>query len=421
MRMRMRFNEFFLGITLMLGVMLAAPNSTMAQSAIQPNLARGEGPNKTLDRQQFDSVDLFNGNIHLSYPFGLDYPLSSDFSYRLALHYNSNIWDFRQTATTITSTPMKYSNAGIGWDLSLGRLIDPFASDNTLRQWVYVSPDGTVSPFYQTLHADITEPDDNVFYTRDSSYRRLKQTDSATVTLEESNGVIRTFNLIGGEWRLVKIADRFTNYLAISYATQNVWTLTDSQGRTHSIYFKSDLTGVSPSLVDRVEVAAFNGGRATYTFVYTTATVTRPGIDNDAATPNTMAVSQLSSITAPDKSAHVFGYDQRVPASGRLASMVLPTKGRIEWTYQTYSFTSAGCATSLSQIYRTNVGLATRYMADAAGTNMGGWTYTPSLQPLRNSSGGCVEEREFTNTVRTPAQDKTVHYFSVSTRGAGPT
>lgn len=418
--MRIRFNEFTLCLTLILGVMLVAPHSTAAQSAIQPNLARGEGTNKILDRQQFDSVDLFNGNIHLSYPLGLTYPLSNDFSYRLALHYNSNIWDFRQASTTITSTPMKHSNAGIGWDLSLGRLIDPFASDNSLRQWVYISPDGTLSPFYQTLHANVAEADDNVFYTRDSSYLRLKQTDSSTVTIEEPNGVIKFFNLLNGEWHLVKIADRFTNYLAISYATPNVWTLSDSQGRTQSIYFKSDPTGVSPRLVDRVEVAAFNGGRATYTFAYATAAITRPGIDNDAATPNTITVSQLSSISAPDRSRHVFGYDQRVPAIGRLSSMVLPTKGRIEWTYQTYSFTSTGCATPLSQIYRTNVGLATRYMADAAGTNLGGWTYTPGLQPLLNSSGGCVEERGFTNTVRTPVQDKTVYYFSVNTQGAGP-
>jgi hypothetical protein len=400
---------------------------TSAQASVSPqlhpNLARGAGNHTPFDRTEWDKVNVFNGNLQISIPLGLQYSLTQNFKYRLVLNYNSNIWSYQQTSQSVVSAfPNQYSNAGLGWDLSLGRLIDPFAQGNELRSWVYVSPDGAAHPFYTSLHGDVPELDDNVFYTRDSTYYRLNQLSATTTTVEAADRTIRTFELSNNEWRLVKIADRFNNYLSISYATPNVWSLTDNHGRTHTVYFKADPTGYYPAIIDRVVLASFAGTQATYNFTYTTGTIPAPTIDNDPATPAQISLPVLSAVTAPDGSKHTFANHWRVPGAGRLASMQLPTLGRIEYSYQTYPFTSTGCPTALGALYKSNVGVARRDLYDASGTAAGTWTFTPRLNPLKATVNGqevCQEERELIGTVQTPVGDKTEYYFIVNTLSTG--
>ena len=414
----------FVVLLLSCGCCASVVDAQSAAATVHPNFARGNGSDKYFDRTQWDNINLFNGELNLPIPLGQWYPLRESFGYQLVLSYNSNIWDYKQTSSTVTAAfPNRNSNAGAGWDLSLGRLIDPFDSYNGLGKWVYVSPDGGLHPFYSSLHYDVVEPEDNVFYTRDGTYYRLQQLNQTTAIVESSDGTVRTFEFANNDWRLIKIADRFTNYLAISYATANTWTLTDNHGRTQTIYFKADPTGTYPLIVDRVVVTSFAGGTATYTFAYTTGTVTRSDVDNDAATSATINQSLLASVTQPDGSKYSFSYhpvNAASDASGRLASMQLPTLGKLEWTYQKYNFTSPSCASTLAAIYRTNAGVASRKMTDMAGGTAGLWSFTPTIKTL-NDPAKCADEGEMTNTVTTPVGDKTVNYFSVNAVGTGST
>ncbi|HWS55195.1 MAG TPA: hypothetical protein VN228_13755 [Pyrinomonadaceae bacterium] len=400
-------------------VLSLAPLTAAAGVAhqIHPNLARGAGDDKTVSRHGPDGVNLFNGNLSLSLPLGVKYPLTPDFSYQLTLHYNSNAWDLTRTAAgAIAAAPVKNSNAGLGWDLSLGRLIGRYEAGNDLGRWVFVSPDGTMRPFYDTLHEDVAEASDLVFYTRDGSYLRLKEA-SGAVTVESPDGTIRTFTLFADGWKLTRIADRFAGHLSISYGA-NLWTLTDNHGRAHAVHFKADASGVYPALVDRVVLAAFGGTNAAYTFAYTNGSAAPPDTDDDPATPALLTVPLLESVTSPDGSKHLFTYGWRVPSAGRLMTMRLPTYGSVEWSYQNYQFTSAGCPTALGPGVLRNYGVVRRTVATPAGGVAGAWAFAPALAPA-TSAGVCVEEREFSNTVQTPLGDKHVHYFSVNTQGAG--
>lgn len=392
-----------------------------------PNLARGQVGAEMMDEQTWDSVNLFNGNLFLPLPLGIKYPLARDFSYQFAHSYNSNVWDLTQvSANVVVAWPNRYSNAGFGWDISFGRLIDPASSDNgDLVKWVYVSPDGASHPFYTTLHADVSETDDNVFYTRDDTYLRLKQLSGTSVVIEAPDGRVMTFDLSGAEWRLIKIADQFkangvpTNYVSISYGTNGDWTITDNHGRTQRVYFRNDPAGYYPRVVDRIELSAFGGTTATYSFAYTVGTVSRPTVDNDPSTSTTVQVPMLYSITLPDSSKYVFGYyplGAANDASGRMSSMQLPTLGKIEWTYRSYPFVSSGCPTSFPTMFRANTGVASRKLVDAAGVAAGTWTYASALNPLTNA-GVCVDDGELVNILTTPLGDKEFHYFSVNTQG----
>jgi len=396
-------------------VAFATAASAFTVSQAHPNLARGQGSDKTVDSTPWDNVNLFNGNLNLAVPLGVSYPLTDGFEYQFSLAYNSNIWDLTQTtASTSSAQPTDLSNAGLGWDLSFGRLIAPNAAGNQLGKWIYVTPDGSLHPFYSTLHYDLANASTNVFYTRDSSYYRLTA-NASTTTVEAPDGKISTFQLSSGStWQLISIADRFKNYLSINYSTPNVWSISDSVGRVSTAYFKADPAALYPAIVDHIVLPAFGGTTATYTFAYTTAVVPRPSIDNDPSTAATVTVPVLTSITMPDGTKRQFTYQTSGDTAGRLASMQLPTLGQIRWGYQSYPFTGGNRATALTPIYRSSVGVATRSLVDASGIMTGSWTYTVALNP--SSSG---DEQEFTNTVRTPLGHKTIHYFSVNTESVG--
>lgn len=376
-------------LVLIFGLWLITSQAVFAQvglSHAHPNLARGSGPDKTMERYDWDSINLFNGNLSVSIPLGIEYPITENFSYGFKLNYNSNIWDLDQPSGAVVATPVKNSNAGLGWDLSFGRLLAPYANGFQTGKWVYVSPDGTMHLFYSTLHHDLTEsdPQDIYMYTRDGSYYRMHAYSSTQRFVEAPDGTQSLFQLINGEWKLTQIGDRFNNQLRFTYSTSNTCVISDNHGRTHTIYFKSDPAGAYPALVERVVLAAFNGTTATYTFSYSTAAVSRPNVDNDPTTSATLNLSVLTGVAAPDGSQHTFTYKPTsAPASssGRLASMQLPTMGKIEWSYDTYSFTDVGNSSALAPLFRQNTGVSTRRLVDLSGGAVGAWTYTPALKP----------------------------------------
>src|SRR5262249_24079635 len=98
------------------------------------------------------------------------------------LVYRGNVWDVVQQSTvpqTTTSIPNRRSNAGMGWLLSLGRLVPPSDPTNDSHQdpaqyqvWVYESPDGGDHVFYDRLH-DTSSGDGVHSFTRDGTYVRM--------------------------------------------------------------------------------------------------------------------------------------------------------------------------------------------------------------------------------------------------------
>lgn len=407
----------FMSVSLALFVFTVASvaHGQTPPAELHPNLARGANPYGANERYEWDNVNLFNGNLSSTIPIGISYPVTTNFSYRFSISYNSNIWNFTQLSTAVSASPNKQSNAGLGWDLSFGRLIPPQASGTQTSPWIYISPDGAGHPFYSTIHPGIGENDPGgiALYTRDNTYYRLKVINSTTCTVESPDGTARTFQLIGNDWKLTRISDRFNNWLTFNYATPNVWSITDTHGRVHTVYFKSDTTGYFVSLVDRIELATFGGTRATYTFRYTTETVARPSADTDPATSAALALPVLLSVLLPDGTKYNLTYHNTSvkDASGRLASLQLPTLGKINWTYTPYIFAGSGLPTTLAPVYRSGMGVGARFLTDApGGTEYGRWTYTPSLKPTGQQNA------EMSNTIKTPLGDKVVHYFNVATQ-----
>ena len=422
---------------------LSAPGA--ARADVHPNTAPGFPVEQSFHVGDVDSVNLFNGALTLTIPLGGTYPVNGGFSYSLKLTYNSSPWLFKTVKYSIPpdyhevprtqAYPNPCSNAGLGWRVSFGRMDPPCqvpdANDTLPLGPIYQDENGTDHVFYPVLHYGDAEDAlpagvSDVEYTRDGSYLRLKVYTAGYREIEFPDGSVRRFDNggVGFTGMPTAIRDPFGNQLSISYATANQWVLTDTQGRTQRVWFRTDLPGYAQS-VDHVDLVTFGGAPVTYQFNYATQVIGRPCPHNDTDQTGslgpTVNVPLLTSLSLPDGSfwkTTAGDYVTAVPSgptypanactenAGNLTAWTLPTLGRMEWTWQKVYFPTGSTTKPHLQ---TNPGVATRGMRNADGTLQGAWGYTfgPGFPAALTSA-------EHTTTVTDPLGHRTVNYFSTS-------
>ncbi|MFL6192558.1 MAG: hypothetical protein ACJ75H_00195, partial [Thermoanaerobaculia bacterium] len=415
---------------LLLGALALLPSRSAAD--VHPNTAPGFPGDQSFHVGDVDNVNLFNGALTLTIPIGITYPVNGGFSYGLKLVYNSTPWMFQQIKYLVppddhevnrtAAKPNPCSNAGLGWRVSLGRFNPPCQvpdANDQLPGPVYQDENGTDHIFYATLHDGDAEDApvagvQDIQYTRDGSYLRMKLYFDGTRDVEFPDGTVRNFDAAG---RLVRIKDTFGNSLMVVYDDANhQWILSDSQGRSHTIVFR---TAAPADVIDSINLTASGGATATYQFNYTEQTVGRacPHNDNDQtlSVGKTAFVPLLTSVTLPDGSswtAPVSDYITTAPTGdctdhgGNLKALGLPTRGRLEWAWQFYTFPSGS---SNKPHQQQSSGVATRTMRDAGGTALGAWTYASA--PVFPGAGTA---KEHTTTVTDPLGHRTINYFSVA-------
>lgn len=361
---------------------------SVSVAAQQPPAAeRGFKPDLMYDFKGFDTVNLFNGNLIAAIPLGPVYPVGEGLSYSFTLRYSGNLWKESQTCApldpgncTVRYLTQGSDNSGFGWAVSFGKLEGPSTTDTSdpysgALLWRYVSPDGGEHLFFDTLHepkcsATITTNCDSaatgVRYTRDGSYLRLKDLGTAYRLLEFPDGTRElydaTYNRILYRFTASSTVDATgvptTNFVKFDYSTTGYYTVSDSLGRTHKVH----LTG---SLVDKVELAAFAGSTATntatYDLVHGTRTIKRRcGFASDPTV--TSSIAFLDSLSLPSGESWAFTYDEPATAcsetSGTMKTAILPTKGKLAWTWTTVSFPS-GDVPSVAVAERTTYASAT--------------------------------------------------------------
>jgi RHS repeat-associated protein len=424
---------FALGVTVLSGSLVTA-----ARADVHPNTAPGFPGDESFHVGDIDSVNLFNGSLTLTIPIGTSYPVNGGFSYNLKLVYNSNPWSFvtvyyppvAPTDPDVPRTqaqPSPCSNAGLGWRVSLGRIDPPCqvpGRDIPLTTRLYQDETGTDHIFYPTVHygdADDTLPPNvsDVQYTRDGTYLRMLINTDGTRDIDFPDGSVRHF---GADGLPTMITDAFGNSLSINYDTANEWILKDSQNRTQTIRFRTDLASYPQGVIDSIELTVFGNTTFRYLFNYTVQTIGRACPHNDTgimmSSGPTVLVPLLRSVILPDGSSWsasgVSDYVTAVPPSGAsctdnagdLTGLTLPTLGRMEWTWQTVTFPTG--STPKVHLQR-NSAVATRTMRNGDGSIAGAWTYTFG-PPFPDSE----TSQERTTTVIDPLGHSTVNYFSAS-------
>ena len=335
-----------------------------------------------------DNVNAFNGNLIVTLPIGLRYPVATGFDYGLTLTYNGKIWDYYTDqpysagATYEEGKPNLRSNAGPGWRVSMGRLLAPnnptlagYIGDN--HPWVYESPAGDEHPFSDIAYNDDTSPCGNatlgsnnyVQFTCDGSHLRMVKINDVSRTVELPDGKIHQFMKQGdGTWRLYQIRDQAGNTVSFTYPPPDgnnfisSCTITDNYGRSIVInytYFSEMNDSVEHGAnVDSIQMTGY-GSSVTYKFHYTLLYVPKAPYDTftggtlenappcATTSPCTIALNMLTSIDLPDsqtpsRNQFHFSYATDPSASdtysqGLLVDLQLPTGGHHSYAYQKYT------------------------------------------------------------------------------------
>jgi RHS repeat-associated protein len=409
---------------LTLAVALLAALALHAQE--HDNVSLGFSANRVYQFGEIDTVNMFNGNLVVRVPIGLQYPVDEATSLQLGLIYNSKVWDYKYELDGAygdgqyheRAYPNFRSNAGLGWRLSLGRLLPPSSASMTPSNdpqnphgWQYESPSGDEHDFWTDLHGGSQTDGMAVApltaYTHDSTYLRLRLSSSTTSYVDFPDGSTHTFSLLNGDWHLTSIAGPLgasitIGYSFAAYGTVSQWTISDSTGaRTHYIHFRASTMGSTDErgqIADSIDLAAppdpSTGAarRALYQFNYAQTAVPRGcgwsfHIDPTHTEPLTLSLPMLSTISLPDGSAWSFGYSDGSSGSncdqGALNTLTLPTGGSHTYAYTRWVFPSAALCGQEPTVDLTP-GVTTR----TVGGNT--WRYAHSYsQPTQVNSGFC--------------------------------
>ncbi|HSL81912.1 MAG TPA: hypothetical protein VLF66_04000, partial [Thermoanaerobaculia bacterium] len=436
--MRLRRRSCLLGTACLLAAMLAAA----PVHGQHPNHAQGFRPEHVFDLSGLENVDLFNGNLTLTIPIGGSYPVGPELSYGLTLVWTGNLWQWEERPALegnsyLQAEPRSASRnaAGLGWELSLGRLLDAADPANPHGGANYQSPDQALHP----LGSAGTSP--NVVRSRDGTY--LRHTQSAA-KVESPDGTVRLFGPHGP----TRIEDPFGNGLTIAYLNLDaqgdpqLWQITDDHGRVQKVF----LTRRSGRLVvTRVELTNFQGGApSVYTLSYSDSStdpfvpracnepVTAlfcPGSGGVCGNTSNVQVPILTRVTLPDGSAYsmpLANYrlsetgacpnSHRV-LNGQLERLELPTGGALEWDWDVWSFPQEsrhlGGVRQGNEppglVFTRSAGLTARRHVKRNNQTLGSWTYDQTL----HQAPGTVRFTESRTTVTDPLDHTSVHYFSV--------
>ncbi len=427
----------FLSLALALAA-LAASAPLLGQQ--HPTVARGFAAEKSFQVGDVDNVNLFNGNLTLTLSIGPRFKTGGSFEYGLTLVYNSNVWEIddlvQETQGWTIARTHPLDNAGLGWNLSLGRLLQPGDPNNDrLETYNYIAPDGSEHRFAETLRPG--QPIvAGVKYSLDNSFLRLVLLPAVNPNYAEvhfPDGNVHIFAKNANfDWRLQTIRDPYNNYLQIAYTSPTLWTLTDNFLRTHTIEFQTLGAGEARrTVVSRVNLlsplsTSPTNNLASYTFNYTQPLVQR-GCPNHPPSGTSQQVQPplLASIVLPDASRYVVDtatdfnpLAECSQTSGRISKLTLPTGGFYSWTYRQYLLSVAALGTTCadrSPILRETYGVGTRTMSTGGANAVAGtWTYVPAYraEPI-SPSQRCNAPREAWTTVEDPLGDKTVHFFTV--------
>jgi RHS repeat-associated protein len=390
-----------------------------------PTQERGFATGKSFQAGEMDNVNVFSGQLVLAFALSGSRPIGGPggLSLGLSLVYNSAVWDFQGDSGVTQAYPSRRSNSGMGFQISLGRLIPEDDPSADCGADCYVAPDGSEHIFFDVLHYDDAEdpgdtafpPVQNVRYSRDGTYFRLRKV-GADRELDFPNGEVHKFRSDG---RIVSIRDGAGSGDDIAITYQDIegkYTITDRHGRTITV----NLSGAAyyGTKVASVVVPVFGGSTTMYSFEYTEQSIPRACPHNDPTMSTSITVPLMTAIVLPDGSRFAMPLsDYHLDAltncklPGTLKGLTLPTLGRIDWDYGEYKFpTGVGEKPWRS----TAMGVVSRVTRNPTGAELGTWTYEPSLEPPLPA-----KPLEAIRKITTPLGDRTDHYFSVGSESSG--
>jgi YD repeat-containing protein len=398
-------------------VLTAATMFADGAPSAQPNLARGINVNSVYRADGIETVNLFNGNLQLSIPLGISYPVGGNLSYQFMLVHNSKLWDYVEGLNNTEGTneccdpiytgayPNRSANAGFGWRISLGELHEfPQAPWMAPEMLAFEGPDGAAHVFDPNRSND-----PNVQYTGDGL--RARRVTNLGWDIDLGNGTTYRFLKSGNLYFLASISDAFGNAVTIVHSGAD-WIVNDSAGRTHYVTSRS-VAGQSTNyanVIDTLDTMGFAASpgvprRWKYRFQYSDAVAFQFGCGDNlpAHYGATLMLPQLNSVSVEEGSSFAqtlfqFTYNTTRQVGGpgncnpgTIASVKLPTGGTLAYDYGLITIPTSYCDTS--SWLSSSPAVTTKHALDGSGVELENVEYVragegyPSLQKAED---GCA-------------------------------
>ncbi len=356
------------------------------------------------------------------------------------------------------SMPNAQSNAGLGWELHFGRLYapDPPAGISGLQAarwpnrepnnkdenpWMYVAPDGATHLFFE-----MEDRPAGAWYTQDSSRLRLRRVSSTQMEVDFPNGVRSIFfetgdsgegtNFCGGGitgcWRLERMVDPLGYEVTFDYppasATRETWTIADSTGRSHTLKFaintlatrggdgdggnwsspnpwfagRSDQWGDVRRVLTEVNLAAFGGTTATYTFGYDKPSLARGCPQEGILLQGVLTTAVLNRISSPGLQDYTIFTEKPMGTnegcdsmSGKVTKVRTPSRGYLRFEYDKWEHpTLCNYSPNAQDAEWTYESLGIRWMHRFNADNSvaeASWDYTSELQFGADHGDGVIK------------------------------
>jgi YD repeat-containing protein len=452
-------------------LLLLGARGGMAQQ--NPNQFKGFDPEKMYAFSNLDNVNTFNGNLLITIPLVPSVPVNAQLSYGATAVYNANVWDYEMTLDSATAFPNRRSNAGLGWIVSFGRLFaqdDPSNETHSLGTkfppaFVFEGADGASHVF--EAESLLTSGQRTSLTTIDESFLRMTKLNATSRTVEFPDGRKETFDLSNDShadrWRPVRLEDKFGNMVSITYPVidgyYEVWDVHDTHQRHQTYYFmrSDDQTRLVRIITNAFSDSPSGNTTAQYDFTYVRASTPRPLSDRSLcssspdpnggprncisgspidvwyltriALPTGETYSMETASGAPSYSIPAPG--ESLASVGHIQSLQLPTRGRIEWTFKTWTLTRSRYFPPKEQMEFPppsdpsiiSTGVGERKFVDTDGSTLT-WTYQQHtsaselcMKPIPPSGieKNVGQSRQLTTAVTSPDGTTKFSYFSIAT------
>jgi len=320
-----------------------------------------------------ESVNLANGNLFFTVPL-LSRPGRNGLGIDLKLAYNSKVWDFYVQGQNLYATLPEYDSwVGLGWTLTMGRIID----DSANGYYYMTSADGAnhTLKYYGGAWRSV----DSTYMVYDPVAHRL--TLKGGVTLQfDCQDISRPYMRYA-----TKVSDANGNYLTITYADTGgrIDTIQDTLGNTYSFILGSN------SQLEYISYWTTNDTS------YPTGTISLDYVAVEAYDPMLAVQRLLSHVTYIEGQRYCFDYNE----DDLLSVITYPTLGVSRYNYDAVNLLDRNLGRTVQEfvVYSHDTGDYT-----------GIWYFSNSV----NEQGIPIS-----NTIYVPGQVNTVHWMNTSSSG----
>jgi RHS repeat-associated protein len=385
---------------------------------------------ETLDRDEFlgrismsyledgfqDRVDGFSGNLHINM-VDVRLPGNGGLEIVVQRYYSSNVWNRVDNPNLLTRHAASVDPGdrlgGSGWQLHMGKIVNPYATPGTADHATLIMADGSTHPlFTRSGYPGQKISPEGWIYTLNAGVHTVTLTNGMVYVFDEhATGAL--YDLHDGSHTPVvqctSIEDVNGNAIDIEYnwaeplpphhlsRIESIWFDDPDDARSIDFTYLSGTNRIH-------DVRVKNGVTTLQTWNYAYGSPQAAILQMDGTS---RTIVPLTGLTPPEGNPWVFGYFGGSPTPGNgkylLQKVTLPSGGVISYGYAPEYF-ETGSQTCVDGYQPQFAVVTTRTLKDRDNSTIGTWSYTYTDAGEKDATTVVTVKDPSNTTVRTEAQ-----------------